>query len=755
MTKRILVTACNPEETRLAVLEDNELVNYDSERYGKKAIKGNIYLAKVVRIEPSLQAVFIEYGAEKNGFLPFAEIHPDYYKIPVDDTTKDVLEEEDEEDTPEIDPFAYPDMDAPPVTAKRKTVKKRHYNVQEVIHTKQVLLVQAMKDIRGNKCAAFTTYLSLPGQYCVLMPNSGGERNGGVSRKVQEDETRQRLKDVLKKMNIPEKMAVIIRTAGQERTKLEIRRDYEYLIRVWDSIRAKTLESNAPLLIHEEADILMRVIRDFYKKDVDEILVDTPTACKQVRIFMKQMSPSGVKKVKMYKNTTISLFNSFDLENQIIAMVSPRVPLPSGGSLVIGQTEALVAIDVNSGKATKERHIDTTALKTNLEAAKEIAKQLRLRDLSGLIVIDFIDMWDNKHVKQVEKCFRSELESDRSRIQIGNISQFGLLEMSRQRLRSSVMEMYSEKCPHCKGRGTLYSNDYFVSSVLGLLEKAANDVASLKVSVPQDISNLLLNKKRKELFDIEQKYQCDITVQASTTLSTEEFIIDDGVHEAAVLSLGKVIDDPDPKSNVSVSNRESKSPWYKQQVMDNENKLLQQNLVSQPHESNTQSMLEGVPGTTTKRKRGRKKKANNIADVSLTETVPAKFLETEVLENTDNSESVTLIDEATIGEPALGHLATKSPVRSRNRHKNKRIHNSLHEPIVHDENIPSSNENNGRPRARRDLREDGDDSEGEPSLPTIAREGGPLDNMAIMEPFQRPKGTWVIRALTRISGKKR
>ncbi|MDR1208494.1 MAG: Rne/Rng family ribonuclease, partial [Holosporales bacterium] len=409
MAKKILVTALNPEETRVAVLEDNELTNYDSERLGRKPLKGNIYLAKVVRIEPSLQAVFIEYGGDKNGFLPFTEIHSDYYKVPVDD----VLEGDDEyaalQDTKsqddqnlergedDIDPFSYPDMqpsDTPHSlnkehenkSLKTKKNKKHHYNVQEVIHNKQVLLVQAIKDIRGNKCAAFTTYLSLPGQYCVLMPNSGGERNGGVSRRVNEDDTRKRLKDILKNLKIPDKMSLIIRTAGQERTKVEIRKDFEYLMRLWDEIRAKTLESNAPMLIHEEAAILMRVIRDFYKKDIDEILVDTSDAHKQTRVFMKQLSPSGVRKVKLYKNANISLFNSFDVEDKIIAMVNPRVPLPSGGYLVIGPTEALVAIDVNSGKATKERHIDTTALKTNLEAAKEIAKQLRLRDLSGLIV---------------------------------------------------------------------------------------------------------------------------------------------------------------------------------------------------------------------------------------------------------------------------------------------------------------------------------------------------------------------------------
>ncbi|MDR0631188.1 MAG: Rne/Rng family ribonuclease [Holosporales bacterium] len=568
MAKKILVTASNQDETRVAVLEGNELTNYDSERPGKKPIKGNVYLAKVVRIEPSLQAVFIDYGGEKNGFLAFTEIHPDYYKIPVDDVSEDEDDEfvpsgdsdhdEDSSEGGDIDPFAYPDMqpssspnnvteDKEP---KHKKEKKRHYNVQEVIHNKQVLLVQAIKDVRGNKCAAFTTFLSFPGQYCVLMPNSGGERSGGVSRRVHEDETRQRLKDVLNKLKIPDKMSLIIRTAGQERTKLEIRKDYEYLMRVWDEIREKTLESNAPAIIHEDAAILMRVVRDFYKKDIDEILVDTQDAYKQLRIFMRQLSPSGVRKIKLYKDTNISLFNSYNVEDKIIAMVSPRVPLPSGGSLVIGQTEALVAIDVNSGRATKERHIDSTALKTNLEAAKEIAKQLRLRDLSGLIVIDFIDMWENKHIKQVEQFFRAELASDRSRIQTGNISQFGLMEMSRQRLRSSVMEMYSERCPHCQGRGTRYSCDYFASAVLNLLEKSAEGTLKLTVSVPRVIAELLVNKKRKEIHQIETKYHCTVTILSDSNLSDEEFILDDGINEPSVRSLGKTSDDQEENKQI-------------------------------------------------------------------------------------------------------------------------------------------------------------------------------------------------------------
>lgn len=534
------------------------LVDFDTENTTKKHIKGNVYLARVSRVEPSLQAVFIEYGPDHNGFLPFSEIHPDYYRIPVDDLrqeTEDLEEEAEPQEesvvatAPVLDDFAYPEgvvsgLTAAPVQEKPdkpRRKKRRRYSVQEVIFPKQVLLVQATKDERGTKCAAFTTYLSLAGQYCVLMPNAG-ERSGGISKRIQEDEARTRLKNVVKDLDVPEKMSVIIRTAGQERTKAEIRRDYDYLTRLWNEIREKTLESKAPLLIHEEADILARVVRDFYQKDIDEIFVDTREAYKKVRDFMKRLSPSSVKKVKLFKEEgNVSLFNAFDIERQIVAMVNPRVPLPSGGSLVIGQTEALVAIDVNSGRATRERNLDTTALKTNLEAAREIARQLRLRDLSGLVVIDFIDMYDHRHNLQVEKEMRQQVAPDRARIQLGAISQFGLMELSRQRLRSSVMEIYSEVCPHCQGRGMTYSRQYFISVVLHALEKAVSEVETTQARLytPANITSLLLNEHRKSVCDLETKYHCQIVIQTDKSLADVDFIIDDGRGAPALLSLVK------------------------------------------------------------------------------------------------------------------------------------------------------------------------------------------------------------------------
>ncbi|GHS94019.1 hypothetical protein AGMMS49949_07620 [Alphaproteobacteria bacterium] len=606
MGKKILVTAQNPEETRVAIVHQKDLIDFDAELSEKKTLRGNVYLAKVVRIEPSLQAVFIEYGKEKNGFLAFSEIHPDYYHIPIEDLAKqeELKKNEEKEEAPEEEEapaspqetppasFAFPSSDSvflypetvslekpeipPPLETEKKPFKdkpkkqEKYYRVQEVIQNKQVLLVQVLKDERGNKCASFTTYLSFPGQYCVLMPNAG-ERNGGISKRIHEDDTRKRLKDVVKGLDVSPKMSVIIRTAGQERTQKEIQRDYEYLLRVWKNIREKTLESNAPALIHEEANILMRTVRDFYQKDVAEIWTDTPEAYKDIRSFMKQLSPSGVKKVKLYKEANVSLFNLYDIEKQIVAMVSPRVELPSGGSLVIGQTEALVAIDVNSGRATKERTIDTTALKTNLEASKEIARQLRLRDLSGLIVIDFIDMSDHKHILQVERRFQEELEADRARIQTAPISPFGLLELSRQRLRPSIMETYSEQCPHCQGRGRVYSQKYFASTVLVTLEKIMADGAN-KVTVwtPVKICEKLLNENRKQLSDLEQKYQGKIIIRGGSHLADTDFVLDDGKGKPTLSSLDGNYDEDEKILEkdfaFEIASSEAKEPLQKPKV---------------------------------------------------------------------------------------------------------------------------------------------------------------------------------------------
>ncbi|MDR0632515.1 MAG: Rne/Rng family ribonuclease [Holosporales bacterium] len=552
MSKKILISAHDASETRVAVIDNGVLVDFDSELSSQKPIRGNIYLARVVRIEPSLQAVFVEYSEGKNGFLAFTEIHPDYYKIPADDQLQQNNEKlnQELEDEPvavdggaDDDAMSYPtifDESKTQKTSANKRDKRKVYKVQDVIQKKQIFLVQVIKDERGNKSAALTTYLSLAGQYCILMPNAG-ERNGGISKRIYKDDDRKRLKEFINDLEIPERMSVIIRTAGQECSKAEIQKDYKYLMRLWDDVRSKTLQSQAPTLINEESCVFMKSIRDFYRKDVDEILVDTKDAYKRVREIMMQLSKSSVKKVKLYKNDALSLFNSFSIEAQVLDIMSPQVDLPSGGSIVIGQTEALVAIDINSGRATKERHIDTTALKTNLEAAKEIARQIRLRDLSGLIVIDFIDMSNQKHIQQVERAFNSELLNDNAKVQVSNISQFGLLEMSRQRLRSSLAETYCETCSCCRGKGVTYSKMYFLSTILHFLEKVAveNKGDSITVYTPQSVCHDLLNKKRKEISAIEQKNDGIVTVEGDSSLSDTSFTISCAKGEVHRFSLDK------------------------------------------------------------------------------------------------------------------------------------------------------------------------------------------------------------------------
>ena len=670
MAKRMLIDATHPEETRVVVLSGNRLEDFDFETSTKRQIKGNIYLAKVTRVEPSLQAAFVDYGGNRHGFLAFSEIHPDYYQIPVADrerllaemakiergenpgngeggrrrdrdeqrrgrrgrtdrpdrrprqqdgeatagvegetaasptetdaspaqlsfetpaeavageaapvpaepvaespaaeapasapetgttlaeasgTTPDVLydpepaeassedgekaarnddrndearhdeprhdgrrrdrersENESGASTPEaagesqVETLGGGDNDE---LSRRRQRLLRNYKIQEVIKRRQILLVQVVKEERGTKGAALTTYLSLAGRYCVLMPNTA--RGGGVSRKITSAPDRKRLKSMIDELDLPEGMGLIVRTAGSERTKTEIKRDCDYLIRLWDSIRETTLTSTAPCLIHAEADLIKRSIRDLYARDIEEVLVDGEEQYKAAKDFMKMLMPSHAKRVQRYKaDGGVPLFQKFQVESQLDAMHSPMVPLKSGGSIVINQTEALVAIDVNSGRATRERHIEDTALKTNLEAADEVARQLRLRDLAGLIVIDFIDMEDGRHNHQVERRLKDAMRFDRARIQIGRISAFGLLELSRQRLRPSLVEASTTLCPHCGGTGHIRSTESTSLHVLRAVEEegAKRRAAEITVYVPAGVALYILNHKRTTLAEIE------------------------------------------------------------------------------------------------------------------------------------------------------------------------------------------------------------------------------------------------------------
>ncbi|HUE66483.1 MAG TPA: Rne/Rng family ribonuclease [Rhizomicrobium sp.] len=684
MTKRMLIDANHPEETRVVILDGSKVEEFDFEAASRRPLKGNIYLAKVTRVEPSLQAAFVEYGGNRQGFLAFAEIHPDYYQIPMadrqallaeqeaearrrqedeiesfeitgartddseaeaeeeaeeeadtgdevvemaplvpldaapeseepeseeegastsdnapessEDEHEDVfvnhdgmaVEQERDEELPatkpdaatealpdyqgdaqvvaaeaaeenegEIQPVSVegelaqdmaaampqeieggalmapiegegPQPDAQALQAQRppqKWVRRKHYKIQEVIKRRQIILVQVVKEERGNKGAALTTYLSLAGRYCVLMPNT--PRGGGISRKITNAADRKRLKAAAQGLELPDGMGLIIRTAGENRTRLEIRRDYDYLLRLWDTIREKTLSSNAPACVHEEGDLIKRVIRDLYTKDVQDIVVEGEQGYRNAKDFMRMLMPSHAKYVHQYKDT-VPLFQRMHIESQLDSMFSPTVTLKSGGYVVINQTEALVSIDVNSGRATREHSIEETARKTNLEAASEIARQLRLRDLAGLIVIDFIDMEEGRNDREVEKRLRDAVKNDRARVQIGKISQFGLLEMSRQRLRAGVIAGSTVTCPHCAGTGLVRSTESTALRVLRGLEDEGekNRAAAVTVKIANEVALYILNQKRSELSRIENEHGMSIAFEPREGMAAGSFEIE-------------------------------------------------------------------------------------------------------------------------------------------------------------------------------------------------------------------------------------
>ena len=531
----MLIDANHDEETRVIVLnKEGKIEEFDIEAKDRNQIRGNIYLAKVTRVEPSLQAAFVEYGGNRHGFLAFNEIHPDYYQIPTSERKK-LLDEETELVT---DTDASEDIDEPESDeaedvinqeeSKRVSKQRKRYKIQEVIKKRQIILVQVTKEERGNKGAALTSYISLAGRYCVLMPNTA--RGGGISRKISDIKTRNKIKASIDSLKIPDGMGVIIRTAGAQRTKTEIKRDFEYLTRLWQTIRDLTLNSSAPELIYEEGSLVKRSIRDLYNKDVEEIVISGENAFIEAKNFMKMLIPSHVKFIKKYLDT-VPLFIKYDAESELDNMFHENVRLPSGGYLVINQTEALVAIDVNSGRSTREHNIEDTALRTNLEASDEVARQLRLRDLAGLIVIDYIDMEERRNNRSVEKQLKDALRADRARIQVGHISQFGLMEMSRQRMRSSLIER----------AGSISSQSVQIIRAIeqDLFKNGKNDI---KLYTNNELSGYLLNTKRKNLYEIEDRYGITIEIKVAEIDGDETFKI-----ERSELK-------PDPKlSNSAVS----------------------------------------------------------------------------------------------------------------------------------------------------------------------------------------------------------
>ena len=611
MAKRMLIDASHPEETRVVVANGTRLEEFDFESAARKQLKGNVYLAKVMRVEPSLQAAFVDYGGNRHGFLPLNEIHPDYYQIPVADREALYAEQESAaqerhpvsatraddgaaapraepgagepeaaeagapepdapaDDAPEDGPppgdgvppgdSAAPEDAAAPDSAdaaknengadapsggdvedlggdemddqERRRLQAsrdllgRRYHIQEVIKKRQIMLVQVVKEERGNKGAALTTYLSLAGRYMVLMPNA--IRGGGISRKIVNAEDRRRLKTIVKDLAIPPRMAAIVRTAGLSRSRAELKRDLEYLLRRWQGIRELTLQSTAPCVINEEANLIRRSIRDLYARDIEQILIEGDEGYRTAKSFMKLLIPSHTAKVQPYRDR-IPLFVRYQIESQLDSMYSPEIPLKSGGYLVIDPTEALVAIDVNSGRATRERSVEETALKTNLEASEEVARQLRLRDLAGLIVVDFIDMDENRNQRAVERKLKEAMRNDRARIRIGRISAFGLLELSRQRLRPSLQEASMERCAGCGGTGVRRSVESSAVHALRAIEEEGLQGRSAEIAVrmPALVALYLLNRKRQALAEIEQRYDFTVRFQQDDALVPPNYAIE-------------------------------------------------------------------------------------------------------------------------------------------------------------------------------------------------------------------------------------
>ncbi len=617
MSKKMLIDATHAEETRVVVVDGNKVEEFDFETVNKRQLAGNIYLAKVTRVEPSLQAAFVDYGGNRHGFLAFAEIHPDYYQIPVADR-KALLDEEraaaraeDEEDNrrarraprprsaaraesaaadavvsgeisgmdvvdlgeetgadalvetsrsddrdhsgqetgaqenggqdqaeapapyramdhasdtdEEIESIAEEDV-AEEISQPRRP-RARRYKIQEVVKVRQIMLVQVVKEERGNKGAALTTYLSLAGRYCVLMPNTA--RGGGISRKITQAADRKKLKEIAQEIEVPDGAGLIIRTAGAKRTKPEIRRDYEYLMRLWEQVRELTLKSIAPAAIYEEGNLIKRSIRDLYSREIDEVLVEGEAGYRTAKDFMRMIMPSHAKSVQRYTEQ-MPLFARFQVESYLAGMFNPTVQLKSGGYIVIGITEALVAIDVNSGRSTREGSIEDTALKTNLEAAEEVARQLRLRDLAGLIVIDFIDMEERRNNLSVEKRLKDKLKTDRARIQVGRISGFGLMEMSRQRLRPGMLESTTQPCAHCHGTGLIRSDDNLGLQVLRALEEEGTRKRSKEVllKAPIGIVNFLINQKREHIAMIEARYGMAVRIECDPALISPDYSLE-------------------------------------------------------------------------------------------------------------------------------------------------------------------------------------------------------------------------------------
>jgi ribonuclease E len=729
MSKKMLIDATHAEETRVVVVDGNKVEEFDFESENKRQLSGNIYLAKVTRVEPSLQAAFVDYGGNRHGFLAFSEIHPDYYQIPVADreallaeeiaeaeaeaeeeerpkrrrrtrtrsksesvrsndetataeasgdeeAPRDIpgmdvieLDSSDEEEAEEDDqPYiaadhaaetddsieSVSDDDTTEDIRPRRKPRVRRYKIQEVIKVRQILLVQVVKEERGNKGAALTTYLSLAGRYCVLMPNTA--RGGGISRKITNAADRKKLKEIATEIEVPKGAGLIIRTAGAKRTKTEVKRDYEYLQRLWEQIRELTLQSIAPAKIYEEGNLIKRSIRDLYSREIDEVLVEGDLGYRTAKDFMKMIMPSHAKNVKHYHDQ-MPLFARFQVESYLAAMFNPTVQLKSGGYIVIGITEALVAIDVNSGKATKEGSIEETALKTNLEAAEEVARQLRLRDLAGLIVIDFIDMEERKNNAAVEKRFKDKLKTDRARIQVGRISGFGLMEMSRQRLRPGMLEASTQPCPSCHGTGLIRSEDSLGLTILRQIEEEGVRRRSKEVLVkaPVSIINFLMNMKREHIAQIEARYGMAVRMEADPFLISPDFSIEK--FKTAI----RVVPETPPVISVDSKLMEEIDEEIDEEILEDEEEEVTEAAVA------VEGTEEDKPKRKRRRRRRRRGKGGADGEMQTSETQSADQDDDEDAAVAEAGDVAVESDEASTEGVAASEATEEKPKRRRSR----------------------------------------------------------------------------------------
>ncbi|WP_371398217.1 ribonuclease E/G [Fretibacter rubidus] len=709
MSKKMLIDASHPEETRVVIVNGTRVEELDFESRNKRQLRGNVYLARVTRVEPSLQAAFVEYGGNRHGFLAFSEIHPDYYQIPYedrmalieaeeadnaeadeedeakekavsaktktksddddiddDDIDLDALEaaEDDEDDAEDdVDPNEDLEEDATDeddaevaseqvktAQVRRKRIQRRRYKIQEVIKRGQILLIQAVKEERGNKGAAMTTYLSLAGRYCVLMPNT--PRGGGISRKIANSSDRKHLKAIVNDLNVPPGIGVIVRTAGSKKTKADIKRDYDYLTRLWETIRETTLKSTAPALIHEEGNLVKRAIRDMYNGEIDEILVQGDDAYRNAKDFIKMLMPSHAKNVKHYKDS-VPLYLRYEVEKQIENSLQSVVQLKSGGYLVIHPTEALVSVDVNSGRSTKERNVERTALKTNLEAAEEVARQMRLRDLAGLIVIDFIDMDENRNNRAVEKKMKTALSEDRARVQYSRISQFGLMEISRQRRRRSLLEGSTASCEHCDGVGRKRTIESSALAAIRAVEEigARGQAKRIKLKVSPDVALYVFNEKRDLLTKVDEEFNLFTELSGDENLIRPSFAIEIVEKTSGSDDPLEAIERENKKLNHEIRN---KKPTGHKQTSNQDDDQNDENDGDKPAKADTDNRSDNTSDESRgkRRRRGRRGGRNKRR------------------EDTDTSESTGEDNAAeTKGEKTESRDADSKPKRSRGRRR--------------------------------------------------------------------------------------